>query len=507
MTNNFSTAGSTSHSAAISGLTDGATYNYYIKCQDSAGNANTDDYLISFSIALLPIPNSPYNLTANAVSASQVNLNWNDNSNNETGFKIERKTGVGGTYSQIAAVSANVTTYSDIGLSAATTYIYQVRTHNAGGNSAYSNESSATTLAASPVPGNPWTTGRVSDDAVKYTEYPSLAYNGTSFGVVWKDTRSANRNKETYFAKLNLRGQKEGVDVKVSNGEAEYAYPKIAWNGNDYGVFWAGGWAPVGASSTLLYRRVDSNGSLLGDITTLVSTSSNQDRTYLVDIEVVWTGDRYGIFWTKVDSVFGSRQEVYFFTADRFGTRLTPDLQLISELGGSSLDIQVAWNGNGYGLVYGTYFRRIDAAGNTLLGPVSLGLGRYPKVTWDGSGYGVTWIESTQGWSWPAKLVRVNQNGAIVMGPVAYTTMGNHDIEWNGSEYGILTSYRSDYSHSQMVLNTFSVTGAHTSQTQIAYYGMAWNGDLLFAGNKFAAVWQDTSDEYLTIPTLAGVEQ
>jgi hypothetical protein len=46
------TGGSTaSHSIQTSGLSNGNTYNYYVRCQDAAGNPNTNDYAITFSIA------------------------------------------------------------------------------------------------------------------------------------------------------------------------------------------------------------------------------------------------------------------------------------------------------------------------------------------------------------------------------------------------------------------------------------------------------------------------
>ena len=57
--------------------------------------------------------NAPSGLTASAASASQINLSWADNSTNETGFKIERKTGSTGTYAQITTVGANVRSYSN----------------------------------------------------------------------------------------------------------------------------------------------------------------------------------------------------------------------------------------------------------------------------------------------------------------------------------------------------------------------------------------------------------
>ncbi len=49
MTNTFATTGGTTHLQQITGLTDGA-YNYYVKCQDTFGNANTNDAVISFTI-------------------------------------------------------------------------------------------------------------------------------------------------------------------------------------------------------------------------------------------------------------------------------------------------------------------------------------------------------------------------------------------------------------------------------------------------------------------------
>lgn len=50
MTNNFVSTTSNQHSTTISGLANGNTYYYYVKCQDTTGRANTDDYVISFTV-------------------------------------------------------------------------------------------------------------------------------------------------------------------------------------------------------------------------------------------------------------------------------------------------------------------------------------------------------------------------------------------------------------------------------------------------------------------------
>jgi hypothetical protein len=51
MTNTFSSTGSTSHSTLVTGLSNGGSYSYYVRCRDGAGNANSDDYKISFTVA------------------------------------------------------------------------------------------------------------------------------------------------------------------------------------------------------------------------------------------------------------------------------------------------------------------------------------------------------------------------------------------------------------------------------------------------------------------------
>lgn len=50
--NTFTSAsGGTNHSALVSGLQNGETYTYYARCAGTAGNTNTDDYLISFDVS------------------------------------------------------------------------------------------------------------------------------------------------------------------------------------------------------------------------------------------------------------------------------------------------------------------------------------------------------------------------------------------------------------------------------------------------------------------------
>ena len=100
-------------------------------------------FLLSFLFTLLTVLGSPA-----VVTAAQVTLSWSDNSTNEEGFRIERRTGTTGTYAEIAAVGVNAASYTDVNLANGTTYCYRVRAYNAGGASGYSNEQCATTSVA-----------------------------------------------------------------------------------------------------------------------------------------------------------------------------------------------------------------------------------------------------------------------------------------------------------------------------------------------------------------------
>jgi cysteine-rich repeat protein len=97
------------------------------------------------------VPNAPSNLSATANSSSQINLSWQQNSCNETGFYIWRYDTL---WHQIAVVDPDTVSYSDNGLNPNTTYRYAVRAFNEAGNSGWSNIPSATTFPANPICGN-----------------------------------------------------------------------------------------------------------------------------------------------------------------------------------------------------------------------------------------------------------------------------------------------------------------------------------------------------------------
>ncbi len=143
----FSTTGGTAHSSTISGLQPGTAYVYYVRCRDAALNANTADYVVSFSVANLDTqaPSAPTGLVATPFSFEAVDLQWNPSTDNVgvTGYRIRRDG------APVLVVPG--TAFRDTGLQPNTTYRYRVTALDAAGNeSALSNEAVATTLSTGP---------------------------------------------------------------------------------------------------------------------------------------------------------------------------------------------------------------------------------------------------------------------------------------------------------------------------------------------------------------------
>ena len=147
----IATLGADSTTYSDTGLEPSTTYFYCVNASNVAGNSPYSNESCATTMPVILVPNAPTNLVATTISSSQINLTWQDNSDNEQGFKIERKTPIDESFVQIATVNANVTSYSDTGLSPGMVYYYRVKAYNEFGDSDYSNMFAAVTFADLPT--------------------------------------------------------------------------------------------------------------------------------------------------------------------------------------------------------------------------------------------------------------------------------------------------------------------------------------------------------------------
>jgi len=118
--------------------------------------------LSSFLAAALPNssvaanrPKTPTDLQATAVSPSEIDLRWTDNSGGETAFRIERKAYDAGNWQPLGDILANATTFRDTGLTTETRYLYRIFSVRGTANSGYSKHADATTLPTDFAPSAP----------------------------------------------------------------------------------------------------------------------------------------------------------------------------------------------------------------------------------------------------------------------------------------------------------------------------------------------------------------
>jgi FtsP/CotA-like multicopper oxidase with cupredoxin domain len=124
--------GSVSYINTVQTSVSNVNYTYRVKAVNNSGSSG---YAVSAPVLVPALPSTPGNFTAvngpNSNKTRSVILNWIDNSNNETGFTIQRATN--STFTQgltTQAAAANATTLTQTGLSRGTQYWYRIRANN-----------------------------------------------------------------------------------------------------------------------------------------------------------------------------------------------------------------------------------------------------------------------------------------------------------------------------------------------------------------------------------------
>ena len=133
----------------INGLTPGTTYSFRIRAVTPAA-----DSMFSPTYSVTPgAPTAPTGLWVGQFSSTELGLSWQDNSEDESSFLVERSPdGVTG-WTTIGQAEPDATTFLDASLSHGTTYHYRVSAVNQlGASTSESDENS--TLGVLPAPTN-----------------------------------------------------------------------------------------------------------------------------------------------------------------------------------------------------------------------------------------------------------------------------------------------------------------------------------------------------------------
>lgn len=185
-----------------SSVAEYTTYTYKLKAFNQFIESNYSN-MSSVTTALFSVP-APTNLLAfmSPADTHNVKLTWVDNSPNELGFVIERKTGdslSANSFSNIGLVNANITAYEDTAVADTTTYTYRIYAFKIGTVSNYSNLAQMTT--PTPVELTSFTAD-VLDGQVQLAWETATELNNTGFSI----QRSKDNNKFIDIAFIKGKG-------------------------------------------------------------------------------------------------------------------------------------------------------------------------------------------------------------------------------------------------------------------------------------------------------------
>jgi fibronectin type 3 domain-containing protein len=282
----------------------GTTYYYQVIAFNGSGNSSPSNVFNVTTPTQQTAPAAPSNLGATAVSSNRIDLSWTDNSNNETGFEILRRT-ASGTYSLLTTVGANVTSYGDTSAQPSTQYFYEIVATN-GLDSAPSNEANATTSAA---PNLTLTGADVGSPAKAGSTV--VVTPGSDFDVTGGGTDIWNTSDQFHFAYTQLTG-----DFEIRTRVAGAIWPSGSTSpllglmaretlaGNSRNIYLRT-FGDSGAADKLGYRTT--TGGTTTSIAGTVNNSFPGTNTWLRLTRVGNTfagyGSTDGVNWTLISSV------------------------------------------------------------------------------------------------------------------------------------------------------------------------------------------------------------
>ena len=200
-----------------------------------------DSTTLSVGGVIPPGPAAPTSLAVQPISSAQVQLTWNDNSTDETGFHIERCMGVECTSFVQAFDNVGTTTSTGLvtsynaQLASSTSYSFRVRAYNGNGNSAYSNVAAAFTNPPETVaPGAPDSLkATASSSTVAYLQWKPTGNVATGYSI----ERCTGVNCLSFTEVGVIPGIAVGLQQINLTAATTYSYRIRAFNGAGYSPY------------------------------------------------------------------------------------------------------------------------------------------------------------------------------------------------------------------------------------------------------------------------------
>jgi len=432
-------------------------------------------------------PAAPSDLQAVAVSSYQIDLAWKDNSEYETGFKIQREM-EDHTFTTVGLVEADQTTFSDCPLIPGKTYTYRLYAYDTNplvGPFASTQVSFVSPIASATLPAIGRTGKLISIPMTKRIDYfgkASLIQAGKEWGMVFdvENYQIVNEyflgfNTSFYFQRLDDKFQPIGEKISISSNSSGSVRPSLAWNGLEYAIAWMdyryhdrdqGIYCEPDLPVEIYFVRVSAAGEKIGN-----EISVTRKKKCSKYPNLFWNSDHYDLFFWADHKIYylklsgeGEAIEFPVIIAEDATEWTIPDIIQVDHTYG------ISWVGNN-----NFYFAKFDPekpvnTRNPKILKISddregAFMGGYegmpPSVFWTGSYYGVCWSEYQSDINVtlisPANLIPIKEFTALsnlrnLCSPAKENTeqdfatqandlgvhLGHPKCSWNGRTIGIV---------------------------------------------------------------------
>jgi hypothetical protein len=238
-------------------------------------------------------------------------------------------------------------------------------------------------------------------------QYPSVAFDGTNYLVVWQDRRSGRR--DIYGTRVDILGNvldPGGIAITTETNAQEI--PSVAFSNTHYLIMWGERtgpwWAWWESEDDICGTRVDQAGSILDTTGITISTVANSQTTG----DIAFDGTNYLVVWHDERNWLSSDLDIYAARVDQSGTVLDPECIAISTSSGDQHNPSVCFGDTNYLVVWedrrngleDIYGARVNLAGNVLdtagfiISMSAPGPQRDPCVAFDGTNYMVVWSDN-----------------------------------------------------------------------------------------------------------------
>jgi len=227
------------------------------------------------------------------------------------------------------------------------------------------------------------------------SDYPCLAWTGSTLGAAWMDGRDGN--EEIYFRPVAPAARTLGPEVRLTDSANWDYQPQLVWNGSNFGLLWM---HERKEKRDVYFIRLSESGGKIGSPVRIVNQAMIEKPTRLA-----WTGRGYGAVWTDYRP---GNPEIFFSPLSASGQPAGSPVR-VTEGQGMSEPGALLWTGSSFALVYldsrdgakQVYFTRLAETG-ARLGPeqklsTAPGDCTTPALAWNGNALAAVWTQPQSG--------------------------------------------------------------------------------------------------------------